>query len=96
MSENLSAMQKHAEKIIASLILAALLFVGTTLYNMSSTLAVMVSRMDSMEQKLSATSARFEQYQTKEQARSEWKTQALRDQILTDRIQELKDELDNR
>lgn len=87
--------QQHAEKILAGLILAALIFVGTAIYSMSGALQVVLNRLDTLDQKMSVLDVRFERYQTKEQARSDKEAQALRDQIIEAQIQRVRESLLN-
>ncbi|MDX1816098.1 MAG: hypothetical protein R3180_00155 [Marinobacter sp.] len=95
MSDDNPLMQ-HAEKIIVSIVIATLIFVGTALWSTNSTLAVLVNRMDTFDRKLVAIDDRFERYQTKEQARAERETQAIRDQMTADQIKQLREVLKGR
>lgn len=90
-----STFQQHAEKILAGLVLAALIFVGTAIYSMSAALQVVLNRLDTLDQKMSVMDVRFERYQTKEQARSDKEAQGLRDQIIEAQIQRVRESLMN-
>jgi hypothetical protein len=84
-----SRLQQHIEKILASGVLAALLFVGTAIYDMSGTLRVVLNRLDTLDAKFTVVDARFERYQTKEAARAAWEAQSLRDQMIHSRIDQV-------
>jgi hypothetical protein len=89
-------LKQNAEKIVVSIVIATLLFVGTALWSTNGTLAVLVNRMDNLDTKLATLDIRFERYQTKEQAKAERETQALRDQMTSDQIRQLREVLKSR
>lgn len=88
-----TSFQQHTEKILAGSVLAALLFVGAAIYDMSGSLRVVLNRLDTLDAKFTVVDARFDRYQTKESARASWESQGLRDQMIHSRINQIQNSL---
>lgn len=78
--------ERHGQTLIAALILAAIIWVGKSLTDLSGTMAVVLNRLDTLETSIAAMDQRFDRYQTKAEAEAQRENQRLRNQIIEGRI----------
>jgi len=86
---DISSWERHGQTIIAGLILAAIVWVGKSVTDLSGTMGVVLSRLDTLEANISAMDERFDRYQTKAEAASQRENMRLINQILEGRIESL-------
>lgn len=58
-SENVAGIERHLQSIIATLILAAVLWVGKSVTDQQATLATVLSRLDAVEKRFDAMDSKF-------------------------------------
>lgn len=85
--------EKHGQTVIAALILAAIIWVGKSVTELSGTMGVVLNRLDTLETSISAMDERFDRYQTKAAAVSERENQRLRNQIMESRLDGLEERM---
>jgi len=78
--------ERHGQTLIAALILAAIIWVGKSLTDLSGTMGVVLNRLDTLESSIAAMDQRFDRYQTKAEAAAQRENQKLRNQIIESRI----------
>lgn len=88
--KDLSAWERHGQTIIAALILAAIVWVGKNVTELTGTMGVVLNRISNLETSISAMDERFDRYQTKAEARAEGENQRLRFEMLRTEIQAMK------
>lgn len=85
--------ERHGQTVIAALILAAIIWVGKSVTDLSGTMGVVLNRLSNLEQQISLMDERFDRYQTKSEALSAREAQDLRNQIIHSRIDSLETRL---
>lgn len=88
--------ERHGQTLIAALILAAILWVGKSLTDLSGTMGVVLNRLDTLETSIAAMDQRFDRYQTKAEAASQRENMRLINQILEGRIEGLENKVRSR
>lgn len=83
------AWERHGQTLIAALILAAIIWVGKSVTDLTGTMGVVVNRLDNLEAKLTSMDQRFDKYQTKSQAQAEKENQLLRESMIDARLKSL-------
>lgn len=78
--------ERHGQTIIAGLILAAIIWVGKEITDLTGTMGVVLNRIQNIENTIAAMDERFDKYQTKSEALSAKETQLLRDKMINSRI----------
>jgi len=81
--------ERHGQSLIAALILAAIIWVGKGITDLTGTMGVVLNRIQNIEHTIAAMDERFDKYQTKREAESAKETQLLRDKMLHSRIDAL-------
>jgi len=84
-----TAWERHGQTIIAALILAAIIWVGKGITDLTGTMGVVLNRIQNIENTISAMDERFDKYQTKREAENAKETQLLRDKMIHARIDAL-------
>lgn len=88
-----NAWERHGQTVIAALILAAIIWVGKSVTDLSGTMGVVLNRLGNLEHQINAMDERFDRYQTKTEAFSAREAQDLRNQIIHSRIDSLETRL---
>ncbi len=91
-----STWERHGQTIIAALILAAIIWVGKSVTDLSRTMGVVLNRLDTLETSIAAMDQRFDRYQTKAEAASQRENMRLINQILEGRIEGLENKVRSR
>lgn len=81
--------ERHGQSLIAALILAAIIWVGKGITDLTGTMGVVLNRIQNIETTIAAMDERFDRYQTKREAESAKETQLLRDKMIHARIDAL-------
>lgn len=81
-----TALERHGQTLIAALILAAIIWVGKSITDLSGTMGVVLSRLDTLENSIASMDQRFDRYQTKAEAKAQFENQKLRNQIIESRL----------
>lgn len=87
------AWERHGQTIIAALILAAIIWVGKSVTDLSSTMGVVLNRISNLENSIAAMDERFDRYQTKAEAAAVAENQRLRYQMIDARISAIENKL---
>lgn len=85
--------ERHGQTIIAALILAAIIWVGKSVTDMSGTMGVVLNRLDTLERSIATMDERFDRYQTKAEAAANRENQRLRNQIMEGRLDSVEERL---
>lgn len=85
--------ERHGQTIIAALILAAIIWVGKSVTDMSGTMGVVLNRLDTLERSIATMDERFDRYQTKAEAAANRENQRLRNQIMDGRLDSVEEQL---
>lgn len=91
-----SSWERHGQTIIAALILAAIIWVGKSVTDLSGTMGVVLNRISNLEVSIANMDERFDRYQTKAEAAAQWENRRLRDQIIERRIDGIESKLKGR
>lgn len=91
-----SSWERHGQTIIAALILAAIIWVGKSVTEMSGTMGVVLNRISNLETSIANMDERFDRYQTKAEAAAQRENRRLRDQIIESRINGIENKLKRR
>lgn len=91
-----SSWERHGQTIIAALILAAIIWVGKSVTELSGTMGVVLNRISNLESSIASMDERFDRYQTKAEAAAQRENRRLRDQIMESRINGLENKLKGR
>lgn len=84
-----SAIERHAQTIIASLVLAAVIWVGKSLTDVTQSIAVMITRLDTLDRKIEQMETRFTGYVTVSELNAVRENLGLRIQLNENRIRNL-------
>lgn len=91
--ESVTNWEKHGQTIIAALILAAIIWVGKSVTDMSGTMGIVLNRLDTLETSIANMDERFDRYQTKAEAAANRENQRLRNQIMEGRLDSVEEQL---
>lgn len=92
--DNLTAWERHGQSLIAALILAAIVWVGKNVTELTGTMGVVLNRMSNLENSIAAMDERFDRYQTKAQAASDKENDRLRFRMIETQYETLKAKLE--
>lgn len=81
--------ERHGQSLIAALILAAIIWVGKGITDLTGTMGVVLNRIQNIETTIDSMDERFDKYQTKREAENAKETQLLRDKMIHSRIDAL-------
>ena len=95
-NETVSTWERHGQTIIAALILAAIIWVGKSVTDMSGTMGVVLNRLANLELQITAMDERFDRYQTKSEAKAQQENQDLRNEIMDSRVRNIEQKLERR
>jgi len=84
--------ERHGQTVIAGLILAAIIWVGASVADLSSTMGVVVNRLSTLEASIASMDERFDRYQTKSEAFAQRENWLLRQQMIESRIKSIEKE----
>jgi len=88
--KDINAWERHGQTIIAALILAAIVWVGKNVTELTGTMGVVLNRISNLETSIAAMDERFDRYQTKAEARAERENQRLRFEMLNTQLEAMK------
>jgi hypothetical protein len=90
--DSVTAWERHGQTITAGLILAAIIWVGKEITDLTGTMGVVLNRIQNIESTIAAMDERFDKYQTKREAEAAKENQMLRDQMIHSRLDALESE----